>query len=116
MMHVKFRDSYKVLHMSPDRANIFYMDRRIKSSLKIGWVGPTKCHAIIISLQILRNIDSDLSWLLPILASRERIKCQIFVLDKDTEDLIGEPFLIIGGSPKVWTFIMLKTNSALVFD
>ena len=56
------------------------------------WVGaPTKFHCVIF-LQILRNIDSELSWLLPILASGERIKCQIFVLDKDTEDLIGKPF------------------------
>ena len=29
--------------------------------------------------------------MLPILASEERIKCQIFVLDKLTEDLIGTP-------------------------
>ena len=35
-MLVKFRDSYKILHMNPDRSNIFYMDRKIKSSLKIG--------------------------------------------------------------------------------
>ena len=38
MMLVKFRDSYKILHMNPDRSNIFYMDRKIKSSLKIGQV------------------------------------------------------------------------------
>ena len=56
------------------------------------WVGvPTKFY-VAICLQILRNIDSELSWLLPILASVERIKCQIFVLDKDTEDLIGKQF------------------------
>ena len=35
-------------------------------------------------------MDKELAWLLPILASEERIKCQIFVLDKATEDLIGE--------------------------
>ena len=46
------------------------MDRRIRSSLKIG------------------NIDKELAWLLPVLASEKRIKCQIFVLDKDTEDLV----------------------------
>ena len=44
--------------------------RRIRSSLKIG------------------NIDKELAWLLPVLASEKRIKCQIFVLDKDTEDLV----------------------------
>ena len=37
-----------------------------------------------------RDVDNELAWLLPILASDERIKCQIFVLDKMTEDLIGE--------------------------
>ena len=32
------RDDYKILHMDPDRSNIFFMDRKIKSSLKIGLV------------------------------------------------------------------------------
>ena len=32
------RDDYKILHMDPDRPNIFFMDRKIKSSLKIGLV------------------------------------------------------------------------------
>ena len=41
-------------------------------------------------LWILSNISGELSWLLPILASDEHIKCQIFVNDKETEDLIGE--------------------------
>ena len=73
--------------MDPDRPNIFFMDRKIKSSLKIGLV---ELQNVILCLQILSNIDKELAWLLPILASQERIKCQIFVLDKATEDLIGE--------------------------
>ena len=68
--------------------NIFFMDRKIKSSLKIGLV---EFENILFScLQFISNIDKELAWLLPILASEERIKCQIFVLDKATEDLIGE--------------------------
>ena len=63
------------------------MDRKIKSSLKIGLV---ELQNVILCPQILSNIDKELAWLLPILASQERIKCQIFVLDKATEDLIGE--------------------------
>ena len=87
-MHINIRDDYKILHMDPDRPNIFLMDRKIKSSLKIGLVelqsvqSYYQCH--------ISNIDKELAWLLPILASQERIKCQIFVLDKATEDLIGE--------------------------
>ena len=49
----------------------------------------SKC-SVILRLQIISNIDKELAWLLPILASEERVKCQIFVLDKATEDLIGE--------------------------
>ena len=74
--------------MDPDRPNIFFMDRKIKSSLKIGLV---EFENILFScLQFISNIDKELAWLLPILASEERVKCQIFVLDKATEDLIGE--------------------------
>ena len=75
--------------MDPDRPNIFFMDRKIKSSLKIGLV-ELKKYPVISCLQFISNIDKELAWLLPILASEERIKCQIFVLDKATEDLIGE--------------------------
>ena len=36
--HFNVRDDYKILHMDPDRPNIFFMDGKIKSSLKIGLV------------------------------------------------------------------------------
>ena len=54
------------------------------------WVGCITKYPVLLCLQIISNIDKELAWLLPILASDERIKYQIFVLDKMTEDLIGE--------------------------
>ena len=36
-----------------------------------------------------RNIDKDMAWILPLLADKSAIKAQIFVLRKDTADIVG---------------------------
>ena len=64
-----------------------YWYRRASHS---GATYPLLGNIMIYWLWILSNISGELSWLLPILASDEHIKCQIFVNDKETEDLIGE--------------------------
>ena len=41
-----------------------------------------------------RNIDKDMAWILPLLADKSTmIKAQIFVLRKDTADILGRNFL-----------------------
>ena len=66
--------------------------RRLQRALALAWTdtksftgaqtGPIYITKIKSSL-IIGNNDKELAWLLPILASEKRIKCQIFVLDKD---------------------------------
>ena len=42
-----------------------------------------------------RNIDKDMAWILPLLADKSTmIKAQIFVLQKDTADILGRKFLL----------------------
>ena len=39
-----------------------------------------------------RNVDRDCSWIFPLLADKEaKMKVQIFVLRKDTADILGNP-------------------------
>ena len=60
-----------VLSSSCDRPNIFQQSRRLKRRLDI-W-----------------NIDRDCAWIFPLLADqRAKLKMQIFVLKKDTADII----------------------------
>ena len=37
-----------------------------------------------------RNIDRELAFLLPLMAGSAKLKIQIFVVEKDTKDLIGK--------------------------
>ena len=75
--------------MDCNRSNIYHQERRISKALKIGWVQRASEHNTgIISAP--RNIDSELAFLLPLMAGSAKLKIQIFVVEKDTEDLIGE--------------------------
>ena len=83
-----FRDCFKILHMDCDRPNIFLLDKKISKSLRIGYTYLTMiCLHICF---IIRNINRELAWLLPLISGRRRLKVQIFVLDKDTADLISK--------------------------
>ena len=42
------------------------------------------------SLSCLRNINKELAWLLPLIAGSAQLKVQIFVVDKDTGDIISK--------------------------
>ena len=65
------REEVLVLSSSWDRPNIFQQSRRLKRRLDI-W-----------------NIDRDCAWIFPLLADqRAKLKMQIFVLKKDTADII----------------------------
>ena len=65
------REEVLVLSSSCDRPNIFQQSRRLKRRLDI-W-----------------NIDRDCAWIFPLLADqRAKLKMQIFVLKKDTADII----------------------------
>ena len=35
------------------------------------------------------NINKELAWLLPLIAGSSKLKVQIFVVSKDTQDLVG---------------------------
>jgi hypothetical protein len=37
-------------------------------------------------------LKCELSWLLPLMAGGVKLKIQIFVVDKDTEDMIGKHY------------------------
>ena len=56
-----------------------WTDTKSFTSAQTGPIYITK----IKSSLIIGNNDKEVAWLLPILASEKRIKCQIFVLDKD---------------------------------
>ena len=75
--------------MDCNRSNIYHQERRISKALKIGWV-QRSCVDIMDNFSLYRNIDSELAFLLPLMAGSAKLKIQIFVVEKDTEDLIGE--------------------------
>ena len=89
MNYFHSRDRFKVLYMDCNRSNIYHQERRISKALKIGWVERPFVH-IMDNIYLPRNIDSKLAFLLPLMAGSTKLKIQIFVVDKDTEDLIGE--------------------------
>ena len=81
-----------MLYMDCNRSNIYHQERRISKALKIGWVLRASEHNTgIISAP--RNNDSELAFLLPLMAGSAKLKIQIFVVEKDTEDLIGKNIL-----------------------
>ena len=48
-----------------------------------------KSYELIKYHSVHRNIDKDMAWILPLLADKSAIKAQIFVLRKDTADIVG---------------------------
>ena len=56
-----------------------------------GWMSGEQLNLQIAFYQIFhRNIDKDMAWLLPLLVDKAgMIKAQIFVLRKDTADILG---------------------------
>ena len=82
--------------MDCNRSNIYHQERRISKALKIGWVhgyiGWACEHNTDINYAP-RNIDCELAFLLPLMAGSAKLKIQIFVVEKDTEDLIGKNIL-----------------------
>ena len=49
------------------------------------------CLLVFLQHKFHRNIDSAMSWIFPVLADRgATIKVQIFVLRKDTADILGK--------------------------
>ena len=75
--------------MDCNRGNIYHQERRISKALKIGWV-QRPCAGIQDEFSLFRNIDRELAFLLPLMAGSAKLKIQIFVVEKDTEDLIGK--------------------------
>ena len=45
---------------------------------------------ICVSLVLIRNVDKCMAWILPLLSDKDaKMKVQIFVLRKDTADILG---------------------------
>ena len=56
-----------------------------------------------------RNIDKEMAWILPLLADRAAfIKMQVFVLRKDTADIIGKIALQLGDNLDFFVCIQLS--------
>ena len=78
--------------MDCNRPNVYQQSRKITKSLKIGCV---QMSSICSPLVYHRNIDSELAFLLPLMAGSAKTKIQIFVVDKETEDLVGKVSIVI---------------------
>ena len=58
---------------------------------------------ICVSLLLIRNVDKYMAWILPLLSDKDaNMKVQIFVLRKDTADILGNT--IKDGNDKTLNF------------
>ena len=58
---------------------------------------------ISVSLVLIRNVDKCMAWILPLLSDKDaKMKVQIFVLRKDTADILGNT--IKDGNDKILNF------------
>ena len=58
---------------------------------------------ICVSLVLIRNVDKSMAWILPLLSDKDaNMKVQIFVLRKDTADILGNT--IKDGNDKILNF------------
>ena len=58
---------------------------------------------ICVSLVLIRNVDKSMAWILPLLSDKDaNMKVQIFVLRKDTADILGNT--IKDGNDKTLNF------------
>ena len=58
---------------------------------------------ICVSLVLIRNVDKSMAWILPLLSDKDaKMKVQIFVLRKDTADILGNT--INDGNDKILNF------------
>ena len=58
---------------------------------------------ICVSLVLIRNVDKSISWILPLLSDKDaNMKVQIFLLRKDTADILGNT--IKDGNDKILNF------------